>query len=110
MKTALCQNQIFAPHFHDTFAVGIIEKGVEILDYDNRQTILPTQTIVGINPFESHSHKGLDDFLWQYSAFYLSEDIFRFLLKKQVVSLKKDFFCHLMALKIPFFFRYKNFV
>ncbi len=104
LKTASCQNQTFPAHFHDTFAIAIIEKGIEILDYDNRQTIAPAQTIAAINPLETHSHKGFDDALWQYSAFYLSADIFHFLLQKQGISPKKDLFLPPHAFENPTLF------
>jgi AraC-like DNA-binding protein len=85
-KTASCQNQVFPKHFHDTYAIGIIEKGVEILDYDNRQTVVPAQSVVAINPFDAHSHRGFDATPWAYSAFYLSPDLFQFFLKKNGIS------------------------
>jgi AraC-like ligand binding domain len=91
-KTASCQNQVFPKHFHDTYAIGIIEKGVEILDYDNRQTVVAAQSVVAINPFDAHSHRGFDTSAWAYSAFYLSPDLFQFFLKKNGIAPKEKTF------------------
>jgi AraC-like DNA-binding protein len=101
IKTATCQNQVFPKHFHDTYAIGIIEKGVEILDYDNRQTVVPAQSIVAINPFDAHSHRGLDASAWAYSAFYLSPDLFQFFLKKNGISPKEKLLMPAHAFENP---------
>jgi AraC-like DNA-binding protein len=100
-KTASCQNQVFPKHFHDTYAIGIIEKGVEILDYDNRQTVVPAQSIVAINPFDAHSHRGFDTSAWAYSAFYLSPDLFQFFLKKNGISANGKTFMPAHAFENP---------
>jgi AraC-like DNA-binding protein len=100
-KTATCQNQVFPKHFHDTYAIGIIEKGVEILDYDNRQTVVAAQSIVAINPFDAHSHRGFDTSVWAYSAFYLSPDLFQFFLKKNGISAKEKTFMPAHAFENP---------
>jgi AraC-like DNA-binding protein len=103
-KTASCQNQVFPKHFHDTYAIGIIEKGVEILDYDNRQTVVAAQSIVAINPFDAHSHRGFDTSAWAYSAFYLSPDLFQFFLKKNGISAKEKTFMPAHAFENPTIF------
>jgi AraC-like DNA-binding protein len=100
-KTASCQNQVFPKHFHDTYAIGIIEKGVEILDYDNRQTVVAAQSIVAINPFDAHSHRGFDTSAWAYSAFYLSPDLFQFFLKKNGIPAKEKTFMPAHAFENP---------
>lgn len=49
----------FARHVHETFAIGVIEKGAEAFSYRGGKHIAPAGSIVVINPQEVHTGKML---------------------------------------------------
>lgn len=60
----------FAPHTHDGFAIGIIERGAEAFDYRGASYVAPAGSIVLINPDEVHTGHAADETGWSYRMLY----------------------------------------
>lgn len=81
----------FSKHFHEELALGIIEKGVEGLDYNGKKLMIPQGNIVAINPGEMHTGFAGTNKGWTYRMFYFN--------KKCIENILKDSFSkHSMVL------------
>ncbi|MGZ3601758.1 MAG: AraC family ligand binding domain-containing protein [Ktedonobacterales bacterium] len=60
----------FAPHSHEGFAIGVIERGVERFAYRRANHIAPAGSIVVINPGEMHTGSALLPDGWSYRMLY----------------------------------------
>jgi AraC-like DNA-binding protein len=79
----------FARHIHDTYAIGMIEDGVEGFYYRHENHIAVKGRVVMINPGEIHTgHAGQHGGWWRYRMFYpsvhLMQDIARELSGEQI--------------------------
>ena len=82
LKEAVFQNLSFPAHLHDTYSIGIIEKGIEKLTFGDQEILTTAQSIVLINAFESHANSCFDTDAVHYKTIYISGDVIRFFLKK----------------------------
>lgn len=60
----------FAPHSHEGFAIGVIERGAERFAYRRANHIAPAGSIVVINPGEMHTGSALLPDGWSYRMLY----------------------------------------
>jgi AraC-like DNA-binding protein len=60
----------FPRHTHDTFAIGVIERGVQATDYKGSTHIATSSDICLINPGEVHTGYSPDESGWTYRVFY----------------------------------------
>jgi AraC-like DNA-binding protein len=61
----------FARHIHETYAVGVIEDGIEGFYYRHENHLAAKGRVVMINPGEIHTgHAGQRGGWWQYRMFY----------------------------------------
>ncbi|MGZ3681936.1 MAG: AraC family ligand binding domain-containing protein [Ktedonobacterales bacterium] len=60
----------FAPHSHDGFAIGVIERGAERFAYRRANHVAPAGSIVVINPGEMHTGSALLPDGWSYRMLY----------------------------------------
>ncbi len=60
----------FAPHAHEGFAIGVIERGVERFAYRRANHIAPAGSLVVINPGEMHTGAALLPDGWSYRMLY----------------------------------------
>ncbi|MBJ6764631.1 AraC family transcriptional regulator [Myxococcaceae bacterium JPH2] len=60
----------FAPHSHDGFAIGVIERGVEAFRCRGKMRYAPTGSIVLVNPGEIHTGQGAEEDGWSYRMLY----------------------------------------
>lgn len=67
----------FAKHTHDGFAIGVIERGVEVFNYRGKQHRAGRGQIMLINPAEVHDGNGADKDGWAFSIFYADPKIFQ---------------------------------
>lgn len=67
--------QKFPMHYHDTFCIGILEEGSEILSFSSHKIIIPAHSIILINPFEVHSNYAVDADGWKYKMMYVNPDV-----------------------------------
>jgi len=97
---------VFPAHFHDTYSIGIIEKGIERLSFDNKAILAHAHTVVVINPYDIHANSFFDDDAWKYRALYVSPDIMRHIQNKlglfvgQTVSFPKQLMDDAMLYKM----------
>jgi AraC-like DNA-binding protein len=62
--------QSFAPHTHETYAIGFIEHGAETFDYRRQRHTAGAGTIAVIHPGEIHTGGPLGAHGWHYRALY----------------------------------------
>ena len=60
----------FAPHAHEGFAIGVVQRGVTTTSYRNAHYDMPAGTIIVINPGEIHTGEAASDQGWTYRMFY----------------------------------------
>ncbi|MCG3211039.1 MAG: HTH-type transcriptional activator RhaS [Anaerolineae bacterium] len=61
----------FAPHAHEGFAIGVINRGAITTSYRREQVDMPAGTIIVINPGELHTGAPGSEQGWTYRMFYL---------------------------------------
>jgi AraC-like DNA-binding protein len=71
--TATYQNHTFAPHCHDTFVVGVFDRGASTIRCQGECETLGVNDILVINPGTIHSAGPATAEGWQYRAIYPSE-------------------------------------
>jgi AraC-like DNA-binding protein len=67
--------QRFAPHMHDTYAVGVIESGAARLRYRGEEVTHVAGDVVTIEPHEVHTGEPADAAGWSYCMLYLPTEI-----------------------------------
>lgn len=60
----------FAPHTHEGYAIGVIEKGAERFKYRKAIHVAPQGSIVVINPAEMHTGEAAIQQGWSYRMLY----------------------------------------
>src|SRR4051794_6292855 len=60
----------FAPHTHDTFVIGAIERGVETFRYRGQKLVAPAGSVVLVNPGEVHTGESPERLGWSYRVLY----------------------------------------
>ncbi|MEZ5427660.1 MAG: AraC family transcriptional regulator [Pyrinomonadaceae bacterium] len=65
----------FARHTHEGFAIGVIERGIEIFNYQGRRYRAGEGQIILINPAEVHDGNGEGRDGWAFSIFYVDPKI-----------------------------------
>lgn len=83
--------QSFPRHFHDCYAIGVIEKGVLGFNYLNKKNIaLPGNINIAI-PGESHDGFSPTEQGWTYRMFYIKTDLMQQIFSE--LSKKQDIPC-----------------
>ena len=82
LKEAVFQDRSFPMHLHDTFSIGIIEQGIERLDFGEKECLVTAKSIVVINPGDSHANSCFDQDKVHYRTIYVSRDVIGFIQKK----------------------------
>lgn len=66
----------FAPHLHETYAIGIIEAGGQLFRPERRsRLIMPAGRLCVINPGIVHEGRAATDVGWTYRMFYPAPDL-----------------------------------
>src|SRR5579883_2616325 len=60
----------FAPHTHEEYAIGVIERGAERFMYRHTQHTAPAGSVVVINPGEVHTGEAVLASGWSYRMLY----------------------------------------
>lgn len=71
-------HQRFPIHSHDTYCIGILEEGSQVLSISNNDFIVPANSVILINPNEAHANFALDEKGWKYKMMYVSSDILKY--------------------------------
>ena len=75
------QKTSFPKHFHETFCISLIHKGVEQIDFKNQSLFTEAGGISITNPFEIHSNPIIDnDTYLNFDTIYIPNDIIKYLL------------------------------
>jgi AraC-like DNA-binding protein len=69
--------RVFPPHFHDTFAIGVIESGASRLRTKRGEWFGGAGTILAFSPREIHSAEPVDARGWTYRMIYPSTELMR---------------------------------
>jgi AraC-like DNA-binding protein len=68
----------FAPHIHETFAIGVTEVGAQEYTYNRRQRlIMPAGSVAVVHPGEVHTSQAVDSSGWSYRMLYPSADLLK---------------------------------
>ncbi len=67
----------FAPHFHDAYAVGVIESGADVFDYRGTKQTAAAGDIMLINPLEVHDGHAADKSGWTFRIMYIKPELLR---------------------------------
>lgn len=76
----------YSKHWHDEFAIGLIQKGIEGLDFNGSKIHIPQNNIVAINPGEVHTGFSGCDTGWTYRMFYFDTSLISEILKEQNIN------------------------
>lgn len=69
-------SQSFKPHFHEQFALVLLEKGRVDYSYKDQQRKAESGTLMLLNPYEVHTGKSIDDQPWDFRSMYISQQLF----------------------------------
>lgn len=83
----------FAPHTHEGYAIGVIERGAERFKYRGSSHVAPAGSIVFINPGEVHTGSSATEHGWTYRMLYPSTELLQRAIS-DIVGRQRD---------IPFF-------
>lgn len=67
----------FQKHFHDTYAVGVVEQGKSSYFHRNTTELIGPGTIALINPGEIHACNPQPGSVWTYKMFYIEDELIR---------------------------------
>jgi AraC-like DNA-binding protein len=76
------QTTSFPKHFHETFCISLIHKGIEQIDFENQSLFTEAGSISITNPYEVHSNPLIDnDSFLKFDTIYIPNDVIKFTLK-----------------------------
>ena len=67
--------QVFAPHFHEGYCLGVIEGGALAFRYMGEQVVAPKGAVNLAIPGEVHTGQSADEAGWTYRMLYLETDL-----------------------------------
>lgn len=74
MLTAEYRDHEFSPHWHEAYAVPVIEAGAEMYAYRGAHHVAEAGTVPVINPGEVHTGSRAMEVGWRYRVFYVPID------------------------------------
>lgn len=81
------QTTDFPKHFHETFCISLIHKGIERIDFENQNLFSEAGSISITNPFEIHSNPLIDSKTrLKFDTIYISNDLMKYLLKGENIT------------------------
>lgn len=63
--------QRFAPHSHESYAIGAVERGVTVFERSGRRWVAPAGSLMLINPGDVHTGAAGHRAGWTYTMFYV---------------------------------------
>lgn len=89
------QTTDFPKHFHETFCISLIYKGIEQINFENQSFFSEKGSLSITNPYEIHSNPLIDkDSCLKFDTIYLSNDLMRYLLNgKNITFLNRKINC-----------------
>jgi AraC-like DNA-binding protein len=83
----------FAPHFHEGFGIGVVERGADVFDYRGTKQAAAAGDIIIFNPAEVHDGHAADETGWTFRMMYIDPEHLR-MAREQITGKSSD---------IPFF-------
>jgi AraC-like DNA-binding protein len=83
----------FAPHFHEGFAIGVVERGADVFDYRGARQVAAAGDIIIFNPAEVHDGHAADETGWTFRMMYIDPEHLR-KVREEITGKSSD---------IPFF-------
>ncbi|RBW58238.1 hypothetical protein DS884_10290 [Tenacibaculum sp. E3R01] len=83
-------NQKFPMHSHNAYCIGILEEGSQILSFAKNNLIVPSNSIIMINPNEVHANYALDENGWKYKMMYVNSDVVKYIYSLYWISKCKN--------------------
>ncbi len=87
------QNQVtaFPKHYHETFCISLIHKGIEQIDLEGQSLYSESGSITITNPYEIHSNPLIDsNFQLEFDTIYISKDLMKYLFNgKNVIFINR---------------------
>lgn len=81
------QTTSFPKHFHETFCISLIHKGVEQIDFENQSLFSEAGTISITNPFEVHSNPLINSSSYlKFDTIYIPNEIMQFVLNGKTIK------------------------
>lgn len=75
------QRTSFPKHFHETFCISLIHKGVEQIDFESQSLFTEAGSISITNPYEVHSNPLIDnDSFLKFDTIYIPNDVMKYVL------------------------------
>lgn len=72
------QRTSFPKHFHETFCISLIHKGVEQIDFENQSLFTEAGSISITNPYEIHSNPIIEDNLHlNFDTIYIPNELMK---------------------------------
>lgn len=88
------QNQDFPKHFHETFCISLIRKGIEKIELEDGFLYSPSNSISITNPYEVHANPVVDsDAKVSFDTIYISADFMSHVLKGKDLEFKNRQIC-----------------
>ena len=75
LLTATYRQHAFTPHWHDTFAIAMIEAGAEAYTYRGEQHVASAGCVAPVNPGEMHTGEKAVEEGWRYRVFYPTPEL-----------------------------------
>lgn len=76
----------FPRHFHETFCISLIKKGIEQIDFGTHSTFSESGTITITNPYEVHANPIVDsDIKTSFDTIYISEDVMKYFVGHNII-------------------------
>ena len=67
----------FAPHFHEGFAIGVVERGADVFDCRGTEQVAAAGDIIIFNPAEVHDGHAADESGWTFRMMYIDPEHLR---------------------------------
>jgi len=81
------QTTNFPKHFHETFCISLIHKGIEQIDFDNQSLFSEAGSISISNPYEIHANPLINhNSLLKFDTIYLSNDLMKYFTSGQNIK------------------------
>ena len=75
------QTTEFPKHFHETFCISLIHKGIEQIDFENQSLFSEAGSISITNPYEVHSNPLIDSTSYlKFDTIYIPNDLMKYVL------------------------------
>lgn len=81
------QTTSFPKHFHETFCISLIHKGIEQIDFKNQSLFTEAGSISITNPYEVHSNPLIDnDSYLKFDTIYMPDDVMKYVLNGKSIK------------------------